>query len=148
MLITEFCKAFFDKEAWKSVPDTEKLAHGFNILRFLSIKYPYHINLTNHKDMNMIGVLNFWHSYITPRFTKVPQWFWTTAGENKKRLEKEKIKRPKTLKDEFSGIVINSYCTHTGLTYGDLQDEYEMNPDEMIHTLKKYKDILAASEKE
>lgn len=145
MLITEFCNTFFDKRLWASCPQSEKEAHGFNILRFISIKLPYHMNLMNHKDLNIPAALEFWHSYMSARFSGVPKWFWVTAGENKKRLEKNKIPVSKMLKDEFDGSLLNMYCNHVGCNFSDLQDEYEMEPKAMIASIKKYREAVKAS---
>lgn len=147
MLITEFCNSFFDSKKWSVVPDSEKQAHGFNLLRFLSIRYPIEINATNHKDMDMISILDFWQLIFSKRFTKTPSWFWVTAGANKKRLEKTKIKFKKRLDQEFSGDLLSSYCNHVSIIYSELVDEFEINEEMVINKIKTYKNLLSETKK-
>jgi hypothetical protein len=139
MTITEITNTFFSKERWPLMPDSEKERHGFNIIRFISIRFPQQVNIMNHKDMNIVDALNFWHSYLTPRIKSTPSWFWVTSGKNKEKLKKEK--KEKRLIDTFEKQLIVQYCNHKGMDYQMLLDYFEMTPDEITKDIKKYKEL-------
>ena len=152
MMISEFCNAAFNKEQWARVPESEKLAHGFNLIRFISIKYPADVQQLNHKDVNVPDVLDFWSSYLSPRFSSTPQWFWTTAGKNKERLMKAVVVKKKTLLQEVDKTLhvakklVSDYCDFTCTDYGMVMDMYEMDPKETVAGIKKYKDHINKSQ--
>lgn len=146
MKISDVCKHFFDPYLWKHMPDSEKERHGFNIIRFISIKFPKQVNAMNHKDMNMIDALNFWHAYLTPRIKATPQWFWTTAGSKKDQLLKDKKAKELKLTDEMDKVTIGAYCNERNIDYKMLLDIYEMDPKETLAKLKKFKSYKSSQE--
>lgn len=143
LTITEICNTFFSKEGWRNFPESEKEKHAFNIIRFISIRYPMYVNMMNHKDMNPVNALDFWHSYLSPRIKSTPQWFWTTAGK-----KKEKVVKQKRLIDHFDKFLINKYCDFKCMNYKMLLDYYEMVPKETVADIKKYKELYQPDKKE
>lgn len=135
--ITDVCKAFTNKDVWLNVDDIEKNKHGFNILRFVSIKYPYHVNLMNHKDINIARATDFWHLFMVPRYRGIPQWFWATAGNNN-----VKAKKKEKLTDKFEKKQLNLYCDYNSIHYDMLLDNYEFDKD---GTIKELKEFIAAN---
>jgi hypothetical protein len=141
--ITEVCTAFMDKDRWLHIDDIEKNKHGFNILRFVSIMYPYHMNLMNHKDINIARATDFWHLFMVTKYTGVPKWFWATAGANKVK-PKKKVK----LTDKFTKKELNDYCNFEEIHYDLLVDMFEFNPDSVLKDLKEFSSANKTSKNE
>jgi hypothetical protein len=86
MDLIEFLRHFFDRRLWDRVEDKDKKKWFFQVLNYLSVKYPLEIQKYNNKDMNQIDFMNFWHIIITSKF-KAGNFNWMFPSEAKKEKD-------------------------------------------------------------
>jgi hypothetical protein len=91
MELFDIVKRIFDRKdsSWNEVSNNLKSRNFFMINRIMSIQYPIQANQFNHIKITPPGVVDWWRSNLSSRYTKSPPWIFTKTkkSESKKKTE-------------------------------------------------------------
>lgn len=91
MELFDVIKRIFDNDTkWKDVSNHDKARNFFMINRIMSIQFPIQANQFNKLKVYPVPVVNWWHSTLSPRFKKSPQWIFTQTSKASKAKNTDK----------------------------------------------------------
>lgn len=137
MELFDFIDVLFSKKKYPQVPDSVKKKHFFMTHRFLSIKFPEQANFYNKVQINQVAVLDFWHKWLSSRYSKKPGWIYTKSTKKKKVDDKmaKKLGKIKT-------TTVNYFMKVKELCKDDYDFMIEIFPEEILAELKKVEKFM------
>lgn len=138
MDLFKFIDIFFKRgDAYDKLSDYEKSKNAFMLNRFLSIAFPTQINVMQLMKINTINVIDYWHRFLTIKYTKTPPWVYTKTKKNKDIIQEDATK--KWMPNQETR---NEYIKMYNLSYREYDDAMKLFPDKMIEDLKNLEQTL------
>lgn len=135
MELFDINKKVFEQQNWNEVSNVDKRKNFFLLNRFFSIQYPLQANILQHLRISQVGVIDFWHSFLSSIYkNKVPFWIFT------KGIKKSEKAKTKTI--NISNEIINEYCKLNKIEYKSMQDYIEFYPEKAEKELKSFEKII------
>lgn len=125
----DFIDALFDKNKWKEIKEVDKRSSSFMTLRFLSIKYPEQVESMNIVGISKERILDFWHLYLTQKYTRKPNWIYTKTNPSKTKKEKD-------IFDKIKKETITYYMEKYMIDPRDFETLKQIFPEELLSDLK------------
>ncbi len=124
----DFIDALFDKKKYKEMKTQDKNSNFFMVQRFLSIRYPIEASQLNLISINKERVMDFWHMYLTQKYTRKPSWLYTKVNPSKKK--------EKDIFDKIKSETIQYYMERFELDPRDFNTLKQIFPQELLEDLK------------
>lgn len=124
---------FNDKKLFNELKPYQKSKHLFMINRFMSIDQPVRANALQPLKINPSEVINFWQSMLTNRYSRKPNWMFTST--KKQKLENKK-------KQVVEDATITEYCNIYSYSRKQVQDSIEMFGGKFMDELISFEKIM------